>query len=254
MERNSFEQIQRGEKLSVQVTEQIEHIILSGEIHPGEKLPPERELCQQFGVSRTVIREAVRVLEAKGLLTSKGGSGTYVRALEPEDVSSSLGMYLSTQSHSISHDDLMEVRRVLEVKVAAFAAERAQPDSIDELRDLLSKMESVVGDSDAFAQYDLEFHVTLARATGNEIFALLLDPFIDVLYEARRMASKLEGVPEEAIEFHRKILERVEARDPDGAAEAMAMHIEQAHRVTKKAILANSPSADTVLDIKDSAE
>jgi GntR family transcriptional repressor for pyruvate dehydrogenase complex len=237
MEKDSFEQIQRGEKLSVQVIEQIEEIILSGEIGPGQKLPPERELCRQFGVSRTVIREAVRVLEAKGLLSSKGGSGTYVRALEPGDVSSSLGMYLSTQRQSISYDDLMEVRRVLEVKIATLAADRATPEYIEKLNTLLAEMESVHHDPDAFAQYDLEFHVTLAQATGNEIFALLLDPFIDALYEARRLASKLEGVPEEAIRLHRNILDKVVAGDPKGAEEAMEIHLAQANRVTKQAIL-----------------
>ena len=100
-------------------------------------------------------------------------------------------------------------------------------------------MENALDDPAAFAKYDLEFHIALARATGNELFVVLLDPFIDALYEGRRLASMSPGVPEEAIRLHHEILEKVRACDAEGAAQAMLQHLDQADRVTGQALAAS---------------
>jgi len=236
MDAGLYSAVKRPERLSVQVANQIQNLILSKRLRVGDRLPPERELCEQFGVSRTVIREAIRALEAKGLLATQVGSGTYVKGLQCEDVADSIGMYIVTRNKSVSHSKLMEVRRVLEVQIAALAAERASEESISELEALLAKMDEAREDPHAFAKFDLEFHVALARATGNELLVILLDPLMDVLYEARRLASNLAGVPEEAMELHRHILNKVRAGDAEGAAEAMAVHLEQANRVILQAL------------------
>jgi GntR family transcriptional repressor for pyruvate dehydrogenase complex len=226
MPKDSFRQVQRSDRLSIQVANQIEELILSGILKIGEKLPPERELCEQFGVSRTVVREAVRVLEAKGLLKSQSGSGTYVRALKSLDVANSLGMYLSTHDGISSYGDLMEVRRILEVQIAAIAAERAVEDCFVKLEAVLDQMKSAMDDPQAFAKHDLQFHVTLAHCTGNELLAAVLDPFADAMYEAV-LASNLPDPPEWNLEVHRRIFERVKARDAEGAAKAMAYALDQ---------------------------
>lgn len=236
MDATLYSPVKRQDRLSIQVANQIQDLILSKHLKVGDRLPPERELCQQFGVSRTVIREAIRALEAKGLLTSQGGSGTYVKGLQSEDVADSIGMYITTRDKPISHAKLMEVRRVLEVQIAALAAERATEESIEELDGLLARMDEAQDDPHAFAKFDLEFHVALAHATGNELFEILLDPFMDALYEARRLASKLPGVPEEAMGLHRDILAKVKAGDAEGAAQAMAVHLDQSNRVILRAL------------------
>ena len=218
------------------LVKQIQEMIFRGELELGDRLPSEAELCEQFGVSRTVIREAVRTLEAKGLLVSQSGSGTYVRGIQSEDVVDSIGMYIITRDKPISHAKLMEVRRVLEVQIAGLAAERATPESLEELDRLISKMDGARDDPRAFAQFDLEFHVALARATGNELLQILLDPFMDALYEARRLASELPGVPEEAMAFHRDIREKVGAGDAQGADRAMSAHLDQSNRVILRAL------------------
>jgi len=226
MNENSFKHVKRANRLSVQVAEQVEEFILSGKFSIGDKLPPERELCEQFGVSRTVVREAVRVLEAKGLLGSHGGSGTYVRALDADDVANSLGMYLTTRNDTASYEKIMEVRKVLEVQNAALAAERVTDEGILELEKSLSKMEDALDDPEKFAQFDLEFHIELARATGNELFVVILDPFMDVMYEAV-LAHNLPDPPDWTLRLHRRIFEKVKAGDSSGAAEAMASALDQ---------------------------
>jgi GntR family transcriptional repressor for pyruvate dehydrogenase complex len=235
-----YSPVVRQVKLPIQVAEQIQGLILAKQLKIGDRLPSERDLCEQFKVSRTVVREAIRILEAKGLIFSQGGSGSYVRGIQSSDVVNSLEMYFATQSKSTPYTELMEVRRVLEVQIAMLAAERATEADITELEHLLKEMEINLDNPEVFAQMDLEFHMTLARATSNHLFELILDPFIEPLYEGRKLASQIPGVPQEAQEFHRKILEWVKSGDSEGAAEEMLLHLEQSSRVTLQAIVQKS--------------
>ena len=233
---SGYQPVRRQEKLSFQIADQIRGLILASELKPGDQLPPERVLCDRFEVSRTVVREAISILEAKGLLTSRGGSGTYVRAIQSKDVADSIGMYISTQSQSVSLEDLMEVRRVLEVQIARLAAERATPEGIEELERNIAACREVLDDPEAFATKDLEFHMALARLSQNSLFGTISEPLADALYEARRLASRLPGVTREATDLHQGILDEIKARDPEGAAMAMSEHLDQSRRVTLEGI------------------
>jgi GntR family transcriptional repressor for pyruvate dehydrogenase complex len=237
-----YSPVKRQRRFSSQVADQIQHLILNKRLNVGDKLPSERELCDEFGVSRTVVREAIRVLEAKGLLAAYDGSGTYVKSLESRDVASSIGLYIRTQEEPLSHEKLIEVRRVLEVPIAALVAERATEETCDELERLIAEMFAARHDPAAFARHDLEFHTALARATGNELFEILLDPFIDALYAVRRLVSTLEGIPEEAIQHHRNILECIRSGDPEKAEQAMSAHLDQSSRAIELALARQSTS------------
>ncbi|NIN97370.1 MAG: FCD domain-containing protein [Anaerolineae bacterium] len=246
-----YSPVKRQERLPDQVADQIKDLILSKQLKVGDRLPPERELCEHFDVSRTVVREAMRILEAKSLLTSQSGSGTYVIAVPREDVIDSIGMYITTQGAAVSHAKLMEVRRLLEVQIASLAAERAELQTIQELDELLAKMEETRDDPRAFARLDLEFHIALARATGNELLEILLDPFMDALYEGRRLSAELVGAPEEAIQLHRGILEQVRAGNTEGAAQAMSVHLDQSERVTGRALAREVYGSNKLSDAGD---
>ncbi len=235
-----YSPVVRQIKLPVQVAEQIQGLILEKQLKIGDRLPGERDLCEQFKVSRTVIREAIRILEAKGLIASQGGSGTYVRGIQSSDVVDSLGMYIATQSASIPYLELMEIRRVLEVQIAALAAERITDQMVIELENLLASMETSMESPETFAENDLKFHMALANATGNHLFEIILTPFIGPLYEGRRLSSEIPGVAQEALEHHRKILEKVKDGDGEGAAEAMFLHLEQSSRVILQALMRQS--------------
>ena len=233
---DSFSPIVRQSRLSLQVAEQIQNQILQNKLHVGDRLPSERELTENFQVSRTVIREAIRILEAKGLLESQGGNGTFVRGVQSNDVADSLVMYFSTGKETITHEELMEVRNIFEIQISRLAAERISPAGIQKLEELLESMRATANNADEFAKYDLEFHLELARATDNRLMEVLLDPLIDGLYEERRLASMLPGIAEEAIGLHAIILEKVKNRDANGASLAMQQHLEQANRVITKAL------------------
>jgi GntR family transcriptional repressor for pyruvate dehydrogenase complex len=233
---NSYSPVKRHEKLSGQVAEQIQQLILSRQIKPGDRLPTERELGETFQVSRTVIREAIRILETRGLALSKTGSGTYVRAIQGEDVANSLGMYITTQGQFFTLDSLMEVRRVLEIQVVKLAAERATPQDIEKLESVLDHMRKSKNDVDAFSKWDLEFHMVIARASGNPLFEILIEPLTEALFELIWTGTSAPGAAEEACEFHRVILDSLEAKNGQKAADAMRLHLDQSQRVTAEGI------------------
>jgi len=233
---NDYTPVKRQEKLSSQVAEQIQQLILSRQLKPGDRLPTERELGETFQVSRTVIREAIRVLEARGLVESQTGSGTYVRAIKGEEVANSLGMYITTQGRFFSLESLMEVRRVLEIQVVRLAAQRATESDINHLESILQNMCRSVNDVDAFSRWDLEFHLQLARASGNSLFVILLEPLTEALFELIWTGSSTPGAAEEACAYHRRVLEFVKDRQSEKAADAMREHLDQSQRVTAMGI------------------
>ncbi len=233
---NAYSPVKRQEKLSGQVAEQIQQLILSRQIKPGDRLPTERELGETFKVSRTVIREAIRILEARGLVASQTGSGTYVQAIQGADVANSLGMYITTQGQFFTLDSLMEVRRVLEIQVVKLAAERAAPQDIEKLESILAHMCKAQKDVNAFSKWDLEFHMVIARASGNPLFGILIQPLTGALLELIGTGSSAPGAVEEACDFHRKILNALKARDAEKADSAMRQHLDQSRRVTAEGL------------------
>ena len=233
---NGYTPVKRQEKLSSQVAEQIQQLILSRQLKPGDRLPTERELGETFQVSRTVVREAIRALEAHGLVEPQTGSGTYVRAIQSEDVANSLGMYITTQGQFFTLESLMEVRRVLEIQVVRLAAERATHNNIQKLESILDNMRKTVHDTDAFSKWDLEFHLVLARASGNPLFGILIEPLTEALFELIWTGSSAPGAAEEACEFHRQILDLIKNKQAEQAAEAMRKHLHQSQRVAATGI------------------
>jgi GntR family transcriptional repressor for pyruvate dehydrogenase complex len=220
---NLFEQVAREPRLSDKVAEMMLETILSKRLDVGDRLPSERELGEQFGVSRTVVREAVRELVAKGVIEVRSGSGLRVAAVDASAVSESMSLFL--RGGALDFEKVHEVRRVLEVHIAALAAERALPEDVAALRAVHERMEAESGDVEAAARDDLEFHRVVARATHNELYLVLLDSIggsqIDIRRENLGSGSALA-----TLEQHAQVLDRIAAQDPEGAREAMAAHLD----------------------------
>ena len=233
---NGYKPVKRQATLSNQVAEQIQQLILSHDLKPGDRLPTERELGETFKVSRTVIREAIRTLEARGLVVSRTGSGTYVRALQGKDVASSLGMFINSQRKPFSLDALMEIRRVLEIEMVKLAAQRATKENIKQLESNLEMMCQTVDDVDEFSKWDLEFHLVLADACGNQLFGIILEPLTESLFELIWTGTTTPGAAQEACQYHRDILDRLKKKDSKGAVKVMRAHLDQAYRVTAEGI------------------
>jgi len=231
-----FQAIERGSTLANRVTRQMEHLIVEGYLKPGDRLPAERELAQQFGVSRTVVREAVRALVAKGLLEVRPGSGTVVSSPTRDAVTQSMSLLLRTAQLEIDYDKVHEIRRILEVEIAALAAQRRTPQDLERMEEILREASEIEGDRNCFAECDVAFHAALARATRNELFSVLLDSVVDIMLKVREMGFSVPGTPARAFRYHQAILEQIKAGDPDRARQAMREHLIESEDTMRRAL------------------
>lgn len=219
-----FETLDRARPLPYRVADEILKRILADGLQPGARLPSERELATQFGVSRTVIREGVRSLAGKGIVSVGAGQGIRVASVGMSAVQESIGLFLHSRPTS-DYRKLHEVRTSTEVAIAGLAAIRHQPEDLDLLSTELEAMERVIDDPDAVSMEDLQFHRELARCTDNEFYLISLDALVTPLLQIRRSLFGPGGRSHEALEDHRAIFDRVAASDAEGAREAMRHHL-----------------------------
>lgn len=218
-----------------QVADQIQAMIMARSLRPGDKLPGERELAEGLGVSRTVLREALRVLAVRGLVKVKPGCGTYVQELSVRDAIAPMELFLKLQRAPDSYANLNEVRRTIEVQVAGLAAQRATEHDIARLEDAIERMEQHKDDPKAFSQADLAFHLSLAAATHNDLFPMLLCPIARLLLEAILLSSYGPRATEAGLAHHCEVLEAVRAHDPEKARLAMQQHLCEAEALLRGA-------------------
>jgi len=232
MGKKDFEFSLKREQLYQQVAHELQRLIVERSLRPGDKLPSERELAITLGVSRSVVREALRALAMRGLVKVKPGCGTYVCRLSLQDATIPLQLLLKTQDNPRLLEHLFEVRYLLEVEIAGVAAERATTDDIVALEQNLAEM-MATQDPKRFSDLDLKFHLTLAQATHNELFPVLLAPVTGLLAEAIHLSAHGPGALELGPGHHRRIIAAVKARDPRRAREAMRAHIREAERLVE---------------------
>jgi DNA-binding FadR family transcriptional regulator len=229
---NPFSSIARAPSLSDKVTEQLTEAIVSRQVLPGARLPSERDLGKKFKVSRTVVREAVRSLAARGLVRVTSGRGVEVSEVNSDNVAAS--MRLLVRGHEgLDYGKVNEVRTAVEVQVAGLAARRARPENLKRLTQLCDEHERSLkaGDMGTAGESDFEFHRELTRAAGNELLLGMLDSISDVLREVRNQSMSLPHVGEDGLRAHRRILKCVSAGRPDAARAAMAEHLAEAERI-----------------------
>jgi len=229
-----FRAIGNKERLVDRVVEEVKKLIIDRKLLPGTMLPPERELAEQIGVSRTVVREAVQILTAMGLVESRQGVGTLIRQANGDQLSEQLNLMLQTKGFTL--DNLHHVRSILEVEIAALAARQASEEEISELNGIVNRMEAQAGDPIAYAESDAEFHRCLAKISHNPLLVLLLDSIGDILREVRLSVSKYPDISLKAMPDHRQILERVQERDSEGGRQAMRLHLEHARHIQDQVI------------------
>lgn len=232
-----FQKIEREATLSELVRRQIQDLITERQLKPNDRLPAERDLAEQFGVSRTVVREAVRGLVAKGLLeVTPGRSGTIVRLPTAETMSEMMALFLRGDARTLDYENLIEVRRVLEVAIAGFAAQRRTSEDLQEMAHILEETLKVGDNRDRYVKWDLAFHQALAQATHNRLFPLLLESVNELMIEVRQLAFRTLGAPARSYHYHKAIFDQVQAGDVEGAREAMRDHLIEAEDTLRKAL------------------
>lgn len=205
-----------------ELTARLEHLIVSGGLAVGEKLPSERELARDYGVSRPVVRESLRGLEERGYISIVANRGSFVRAITGRDLVEPLARVI--RNAGVTPRNIVEARSALECAAAETAAWVAGGDDILAIRAALEKHSAASGTRDLVAT-DLEFHEAIVRATHNPVLSVMytsIRPFV-VGIMTRSQADRI--VRDAGDPLHVEILRKIEARDTDGARDAMKRHI-----------------------------
>lgn len=218
----SFKTVQQR-KLADQVTQQLQEKISLGELKPGEKIPTEPELMSLFGVGRSTIREAVRVLVKAGLLEVRQGDGTYVMNRTPS---------LEPLEHRLRRAAILEVyeaRRILELEMAKLAAQRRSDDDLARMRESLNKRREArrLDDMWAYVDSDLAFHLAIAAASKNSVLTDLYGSFSNVLRDALYKLVTDRELYQNQIAIHEQLLEAIERKDAKAAEYWAAENIGQ---------------------------
>ena len=212
-----------NQTLHKRVAEILSEKIFSGEYTENSFLPPERELVQSLGVSRIVVREAIKLMESRGLIRIKRGIGTIVAEARPDQVSESLKVLLRRKRHMVKH--LIEVRALLEAGVAKLAARRRTDDNLIAMRRHLNIMRERPSEPEGYIDADLDFHDEIARAARNPALSLLLEPLHELLRESRIATFSGPRMVRLRTKQHEEIFRMIELRDEEGAKDVMERHL-----------------------------
>lgn len=215
-------------RVSEQVAGQIEKRILDGELHSGDRLPTERELAEQFQVSRTAVREAMKMLTQKGLVDMRPGRGTIVIDGAHKAMQHSIDLVMKLKLGEVGGSDrLVEVREILEVEIAGLAAARATDKEIAAMHAAVKVMDESLDDADAYIVADNNFHAALAEATQNTLILILVNSIVHLLSEQRKQIFETGDGPRRGQIHHKRILESIVKHDPAAARAAMRAHLQQ---------------------------
>ena len=217
----------KPKKVSSQIADQIRSSILAGEFSPGDKLPPERELAEMFGVSRPSVREALNILAAAGLVESYQGGGTVVKSLVETTTGSTLSELIKMESERAL--DVIEVRKCMECWTAYYAAQRALPEDLRKLESIISEMERNLDGFKPSQDLDAHFHVVIAQATHNIVWLHLMQSIFDAMKEFQQSVWRAVYLTDEdhRILFlhHREVYDAIREKNPEQARDAMLKHL-----------------------------
>ncbi len=217
----------KPKKVSAQIAEQIRSSILNGEFSPGDKLPPERELAEMFGVSRPSVREALNILASAGMVESYQGGGTVVMSLVETAAATPLSELIRSERERAL--DVIEVRKCMEAWTAYYAAQRALPEDVRRLEAIVLEMEGNLEGRKPSQDIDANFHIAIAQATHNIVWLHLMQSIFDAMKEFQRgvwRAVYMTGEDHRQLyHHHRAVYEAIRDRDPERARDTMLAHL-----------------------------
>jgi GntR family transcriptional repressor for pyruvate dehydrogenase complex len=216
---------ERNGTTTEEVIFQLREMIHRGELKPGDRLPPERDLAKLLGVSRPTLRDGIRSLAAVGVLQPRRGAGTFVVKAEGSPVLDSNPLRLMASLHGFTPDEMFEARKSLEMAIAGLAAERATGDQMASMSEEIAEMFASLDDPEQFLVHDMRFHQTVAAASGNRILTSLMNMVATILFDVRSKTVKRAKDLKESAEMHRTIYRAIRKRNVEAASEAMRDHL-----------------------------
>ena len=225
--KNIFKAIdpERSATTSEEVVAQLREMIQHGELRPGDRLPPERDLAKTLGVSRPTLRAGIRSLAAVGVLQSRQGAGTFVVNAEGPPSLDSSPLRLMAALHGFTSAEMFEARLSLEMAIAGLAAERATGDQMASIAEELAGMYASLDEPEQYLVHDMRFHQMIAAASGNGILTALMNMVATILFDVRRKTVNRAHDLKESAEMHRQIYRAIRDRNPEEARLAMRDHL-----------------------------
>ena len=230
--RNSNTKLNNSETLGQKIEKKLNDAIMQKRILAGEKLPTEKELGEKFGVSRTVIREALQALSAKGMISVKRGSGSYVLDITFKNARKPMHLYLEQNFDKSDIVSLLQLRKIVEPPLARLAALNRTAKDLGFLESCLERFKDRSLDAEILAKSDVEFHECITRASGNKLVPLMLDPIHGLMLKVKTLMVRTVNqelvLSDTAVIFHQKIYDCINKMDDDGAFATMTEHLVQA--------------------------
>jgi DNA-binding FadR family transcriptional regulator len=205
------------------IANEIERMILDNTLPAGSKLPSEQELATMLGVSRNILREALKTLKERGLISVKTGDGAYVEKPDPKVLHNVVRRLVRRQNVTLK--DVFELRFSIEVTACSLAAERAGKEDLREIESLIHEMEISTKNVARWVDVELRFHLRIAESTKNPLFLAFIQPLTSLLSELFEQGYYKPGAIQRGIEGHRNILESIRSKDTKKAEHAMAEHL-----------------------------
>jgi len=229
-EKPFFNRVEREETLSQKVHSQIQNAIMQKVFLPGDRLPGEIELGEMFGVSRTAIREALRMLAARGLIEIRKGSGAFVNDFSVANVIDPFNQFLELKCGQASHLYLVQMRCMIEPEIARMAATRCSQDDLSFLTENLEQMKAHFDHPQEMIKIDIKFHRKLANTLENPLVPVIMEPIFQLMPKFISSTYRQERAPDLAIDYHTQILKALNERNGNAAYQAMKTHLELAEQ------------------------
>jgi len=231
-----FKNIGNKLTLSQRIERTLENAIREKKLAVGSKLPTEREMCESFGVSRTALREALRRLSARGLITIQKGSGMYVSEIKIEDAIDTLNLYYDLKFDKNLLTQIIEVRSIFEPEIARLAALNRTIKDLDDLSRILTEFEETDPDNTQLeADLDNKFHLAITKATQNPIVQITMEPIYSLLPRMRNyIYGNIDGEKAFTLKSHQALLDAIREQDGDQAQLVMRDHLNRTREVYSK--------------------
>jgi len=220
-------------KVSDEIANQIKQLIIDGKLKPGDKLPPERELIKQFGVSRPSLREALNALVAMGFLEVRQAKRTFVRSVVSKLIEDPIALLIKADTQKIF--DLIEVRKAIETWAAYQAAQKASREDIQQLEAITHEMQKAFEEGRSWEKQDADFHLAIAKATHNTIHMHIMSGIYDLLKESMSRIFVDREQVKKLMKHHHQIYLAIKNRSPEKAREKTLDHLNYVEEEVKKA-------------------
>ena len=237
-------------RLHEDIVQQFLSLIRGGSLQHGDRLPSERVLADQFKVSRSSVREALRSLELQGLVVSRRGSGTFINTDDLNSVVALIASSLSSGADTLR--DIFEMRHLLEPQIAFLAAQRVNPQELLQMEEILEEQGRQIARGETGVNADTDFHFALAVATHNSAMVKVVSAVEDILRRSRDQSLQEPGRPQRSLASHRRILEMITRGEAEAARPAMEHHLSDVEPASfQYSAVSGQPSAKLNADAKD---